>query len=91
MQNVSKLMEMQKQAKKMEKELESVETTVEKGDFRVVVNGKMQIKEFTIQGISNPEVIKVLNEALKKSQEASAKHMQNMAGGMAGLMDMFKQ
>ena len=90
MQNVGKMMEMQKQAKKMEKELEKVEEVVEEGDFRVVINGKMKILDFTVQGIRNEDAIKVLNKAIEKAQKASAKQMQDMAGGLGGLMDMLK-
>ena len=90
MQNMSKIMEMQKQAKKMEKEMEKIEEVVEKGDFRVVINGKMKILDFTVQGMRNDEAIKVLNEAIEKAQKASAKQMQSMAGGLSGLMEMMK-
>jgi DNA-binding protein YbaB len=90
LQNAGKLMELQKQAKKIQDELSKEEIVVEKGDIRVVVTGEQKIKEFTVQGVSSKAAIEILNEAIKKSQEASAKKLQNMSGGLGGLMDMMK-
>ena len=88
LQNAGKMMELQKQAKKLQQELAKQEVVVEKGDIRVVVTGEQRIKEFSVQGVSNKAVIDVLNEGLKKAQEASAKQLQQMQGGLKGLMEM---
>lgn len=86
-QNAGKIMELQKKAKAMQKELAKEEITVEKGDFRVVISGEQKIKEFTVQGVSSKEAIDVINEAIKKSQEVSAKKLQSMSGGLSGLLE----
>lgn len=89
-QNAGKIMELQKKAKAMQKELAKEEIVVEKGDFRVVITGEQKIQEFTVQGVSSKEAIDVINEAIKKSQEASAKKLQSMSGGLSGLLDAMK-
>ena len=84
-QNAGKIMELQRKAKAMQKELAKEEIVVEKGDFRVVINGEQKIKEFSVQGVSSKEAIDVINEAVKKSQEMSAKKIQSM-GGLGDLL-----
>ena len=85
LQNAGKIMELQRKAKAMQKELAKEEIVVEKGDFRVVINGEQKIKEFSVQGVSSKEAIDVINEAVKKSQEVSAKKIQSM-GGLSDLL-----
>ena len=76
------------QARKMQKELEKEEIVVEENGIKVVMGGgvTMQCKEFTVNGVSNPEVVKVLNKAMKKTTEETAKKMQSMMGGMGEMM-----
>jgi len=79
---------MVKQAKKLQKMMEEEEVVVEEGPIKIVIDGTQKIKKFVVNGVENDEVVKVLNKALKKSQESGAKRMQEMSGGFGGLMGM---
>lgn len=80
------LNELRKQAKKMQTELANEEIRVEEGDIVVVISGDQKIRQFSVQGISSQEAVKVLNKAIKKSQELAAKKLQSMTGGLGGMM-----
>ncbi len=80
------LNKLRQQAKKMQQALAAEEIRIEKGDIVVVITGDQKIKHFSVQGITSQEAIDALNEAIKKSQELAAKKLQEMSGGMGGLM-----
>lgn len=77
---------LRQQAKQMQDELSKEEIRIEKGDIVVVISGDQKIKQFSVQGISSQEAIDALNEAIKKSQEAAAKKLQSMSGGLGGML-----
>lgn len=77
---------LRKQAKQMQQDLAGEEIRLEEGDIVVVISGDQKIKQFSVQGISSQEAIDVLNKAIKKSQELAAKKLQDMTGGLGGLM-----
>ena len=79
---------MMKQARDMQKMMEEEKVVFEENGIRIVIDGLQKIHEFSVNGIANDEVVKVLNKAVKKSQEAAAKRMQEMSGGLSGLMGM---
>lgn len=79
----SKLGDMNKirqQAMQMQQQLESEEIVVEKDGVKVVISGAQQIKEFSVQGVTSPVAVEVLNDAIKKSQQAAASKLQQMSG-----------
>lgn len=80
------LNQLRKQAKQMQDELASEEIRIEEGDILVVISGDQKIKQLSVQGISSPEVIDILNRAIKKSQELAAKKLQSMTGGLGGML-----
>jgi DNA-binding protein YbaB len=80
------LNQLRQQAKKMQQDLAAEDITVEQGDIRVVISGDQKIKHFSVQGITSQEAIDVLNQAIKKSQELAARKLQEMTGGLGGLM-----
>jgi hypothetical protein len=80
------LNQLRKQAKQMQDELAAEEITIEEGDILVVISGDQKIKQFSVQGITSDEAVEVLNKAIKKSQELAAKKLQEMTGGLGGLM-----
>lgn len=80
------LNQLRKQAKQMQQELAAEEIRIEEGDIVVVISGDQKIKELSVQGISSPEVIDILNRAIKQSQELAAKKLQTMTGGLGGMM-----
>jgi len=80
------LNQLRKQAMQMQQQLAAEEIVVERGDVRVVISGDQKIKHFSVQGITSQEAVDVLNEAIKKSQEIAAKKLQEMSGGLGGLL-----
>ena len=80
------LNKLRQQAKQMQDELSKEEIKIERGDIVVVITGDQKIKHFSVQGITSQEAIDVLNKAIKKSQELAAKKLQDMTGGLGGLM-----
>lgn len=80
------LNQLRKQAQQMQKQLAEEEIVVERGDIVVVITGDQKIKQFSVQGITSQEAIDALNEAIKKSQELAAKKLQEMTGGLGGML-----
>jgi DNA-binding protein YbaB len=78
--------QLRKQAKQMQQELASEQIVLEEGDIRVVITGDQRVVELSVQGISSPDVIDVLNRAIKKSQEMAAQKLQQMTGGLGGML-----
>ena len=62
------------------------EIVVEEGDVRVVISGDQQIKEFSVQGITSPQAVATLNKAIKESQKVAARKLQEMGGGLGGML-----
>jgi len=83
---LKQLKQMRDQAMAVQKQLAAEEIVVERGVVRIVISGDQKIKELTVQGVSSQEVVSALNEAIKKSQELAAKKLQEMSGGLSGLL-----
>ncbi len=80
------LKKLRDQAVAIQKQLQQEEITIEEGDIRVVISGDQQIREFTVSGITSEDAIKVLNKAIKESQKVAAKKLQEMGGGLGGML-----
>lgn len=83
---LGELKKMRDQAVQIQKQLAGLDVTVEERGVRVVMTGDQKIKELTVQGISNQILIDVLNKALKESQKVAAKKLQEMSGGLMGML-----
>jgi len=83
---LGELKKMRDQAVQIQRQLAAEEVVVEERGVRVVMTGDQKIKELSVQGISNDILIDVLNKALKKSQEVAARKLQQMSGGLSGLL-----
>lgn len=70
----------------MQQQLAAEEIEVVHGDIRIVITGDQKIKVFSVQGITSQPAIDALNEAIRKSQELAAKKLQQMSGGLGGLL-----
>ena len=77
---------MRDQAMQIQRELQAEEVTVEKNGVRIVISGDQKVKELTSNGKSDNDVKEAVNEAIKKSQEAAARKLQQMGGGLGGLL-----
>ncbi len=78
--------DLRKKAQKMQQDLAAEEIKIEEGDIVVVITGDQKIKEFSVQGISSQEAIDTLNKAIKQSQELAANKLQEMTGGLGGML-----
>ena len=80
------LNQLRKQAKQMQQELAEEIITIEEGDIVVKIRGDQTFIELSVQGIQSEDVINVLNKAVKKSQELAARKLQQMTGGLGGML-----
>ena len=87
---VKQMMELKKQADKLKKELEAVSITVnDVRGIKVVVNGAQIFQSIEIdEGLLSPanknrvqmDLLRSINTAVKKSQQAAANKMRNTPG-----------
>lgn len=80
------LKKMRDQAVKIQKALSKEEIIVEDGDIRIVISGDQKIKEFSVKGLSSDAAVNALNKAIKQSQQLAAKKLQEMSGGLGGML-----
>lgn len=83
---LGELKKMRDQAMQIQKQLQAEEITVEKKGVRVVMTGDQKVKDLETNGKSDNDIKEALNEAIKKSQEVAAKKLQQMTGGLGGLL-----
>jgi len=86
MNQLGDLKKMRDQALQIQRQLAAEEVVVDEQGVRVVLTGDQKIKALQVQGISNQILVDVLNKAIKKSQEIAAKKLQEMSGGLSGLL-----
>ena len=84
------LAKMRQQAQALQKELEKITETVEKGDITVSVSGDQKVRYIKIDGEERRDITDALNEAMKKVQKEAAKKMMEMGGGLSGLLGGMK-
>jgi DNA-binding protein YbaB len=85
-QQLKDLKKMRDQAMEMQKALAQEKIEVEEQGIRVVMTGDQQVKEIEIEGENQHRLTDVLNKAIKKSQEVAARKLQEMGGGLGGLL-----
>ena len=83
---LGELNKMRAQAVKIQKELKKEEIEVMENGIRVVVTGDQKIKILEIDGMADNRIPDVINKAIKKSQQVAAKKLQEMSGGLTGMM-----
>lgn len=83
---LKQLKQMRDQAMKIQKQLAAEEIVVERGDVKIVISGDQKIKELSVRGVSSDDVVNALNDAIKQSQQLAAKKLQQMSGGLSGMM-----
>ncbi len=86
LQKLGDLNKLRQQALAMQQALSQEQVVVERDGVRVVMSGDQKVKEISVQGISNQILNDAVNEAIKKSQELAAKKLQEMSGGLGGLL-----
>ena len=85
-QQAGDIMKLRKQAVQMQKKLAEQETVVEENGIKVVISGDQKIKEFSVEGVLSQDAVKVLNKAIKKSQEVAAAQMKENMGDLSALL-----
>jgi len=83
---LGELKKMRNQAIQIQRQLAAEEVVVEERGVKIVMGGDQKVKELEVQGVSNQILIDVLNKALKESQKVAAKKLQQMSGGLAGIL-----
>lgn len=83
---LGELKKMRDQAMQIQRQLAAEEITVEKKGVLIVITGDQKIKEIKTNGKSDKDIAEAINEAVKKSQEVAAKKLQEMSGGLGGLL-----
>jgi hypothetical protein len=85
-QQVTQLKKIRDQAVQMQKQLQAEVIEVEENGIRVVMTGDQKVETVTIDGKYEERLVKILNDAIKKSQQVAAKKLQEMSGGLKGLL-----
>ena len=80
------LIKMRSEALKLQKELEKIRHSKEKGNMKVVVSGDQKINYLEIDGEEKRELMELINDAMKDVQKEAAKKMLEMGGGLSGLL-----
>lgn len=83
---IGDLNKLRQEAQKLQNELKQLEVTEERGRTQVVMSGDMKIKKLVIDGEEVRDVLDTLNEAIEKTQKKAAQKMQEMGGGLGGLL-----
>ena len=83
---IGEIKKMRDQAMQIQRELQSEEVAVDKNGVHIVISGDQKIKILESNGRSDDDVREAVNEAIKKSQEVAAKKLQQMGGGLSGLL-----
>lgn len=87
---LGELAKMRRQAMALQKELEKITETVEKGGIVVSVSGDQKVRYIKINGEERKDLTDALNDAMKKVQKEAAKKMMEMGGGLSGLLGGMK-
>jgi len=83
---LAELNKMRAQAVKIQKELKKEEIELNEDGVKVIISGDQKLKFLEIDGMVNKRVVEVINKAIKKSQQVAAKKLQDMSGGLTGML-----
>lgn len=60
--------------------------TCEKNGVTVEITGDQKVQSIKVNGNMENNILEAVNQAIKKSQEVAAKKLQEMGGGLGGLL-----
>lgn len=83
---LGELKKMRDQAMQIKHALEQEKIEIVENGVKVIMRGDQQIEYVEIDGNSNPRIKDAINRATKKTQEIAAKKLQEMGGGLGGLL-----
>ena len=84
--NIGELNELRKQAMELQKALSQIVVTASRGRAQVTMTADMKVQSITVNGEEMRDLKDALNEALEKAQKKAAAKMQEMGGGLGGLL-----
>lgn len=85
---LNNLRKMRGEAMAMQKKLKEIIESLEKDGCKVKVTGDQRLQYLEIEGVPQPKLVKVINEALEKVQKTAAKRMVE-EGGLSSLLKGF--
>lgn len=71
---------------KLQQEVKKIEVSSQKGNVEVTVTGEMKVKSVRVDGRELSEVKDALNTAFAEVQKKVASKMQEVGGGLQGLL-----
>ena len=83
---LGELKKMRDQAMEMQKALAQEKIEVEEQGIKIVMTGDQRVETIELDGETHHRLIDVLNKTIKKSQEVAARKLQEMSGGLGGLL-----
>ena len=86
LQQARELIKLRSKAKELQRSLEEITHTQEKGEIKVVVDGTQHIQAIVVNGEEQTELKEVINDAVKEVQKKAAKKMMEEGGGLTGLL-----
>lgn len=90
-QKLRDLKKMRDQAMQIQRELQKEEIQISKNGVDILITGDQKIRELNSNGRSDNDIKEAVNEAIKKSQEVAARKLQQMGGGLQGLLGQMGQ
>ncbi|MDP3955562.1 MAG: YbaB/EbfC family nucleoid-associated protein [bacterium] len=83
---LGELKKMRDQAMQIQKQLAQETIEVEENGIKIMMTADQKIQEIEIEGERQDKLIDVINKAVKRSQEVAARKLQEMGGGLGGLL-----
>jgi len=83
---IGELKKMRDEAMRIQRELAVEKVEVNEGDIKIIIAGDQKIQTLEINGENQARLVDVLNKAIKRSQEVAARKVQQMSGGLSGLL-----
>lgn len=83
---LGQLKKLRDEAKKIQEELGRIEVEEEKGRGYVKLTADMKVKPVRVNGEEMNDLRDALNDAIEKAQKKAAHKMQEMGGGLMGLL-----
>lgn len=83
---VGEIKKLRDQANAIQKELEQIEVSSERGRVRIVMTGNMKVKSAEFNGEETKDLKDAINDAVDQAQKKSAQKMQQMGAGLQELL-----
>jgi len=85
--NPKEIYKLRKKQSAMQKEMEQIFSTIEKGDFRVVVRGDRKVELIEIDGEGQKDLKNIINDAMKDVNKKVEKKLRGQLSdlGIPGL------